>query len=98
MSQAQQRIEDNVVYNPITTLPAGSPDTVLDVRGCTGFTPWFAAGTGHTAQPCDEGGTVLPGSASAALAAGTEVDVVSPFYRISVDAANDLTITKLGNV
>lgn len=97
MSSARQGIEDNVYYNPITTLPGGTADTVLDVRGCTGFTPWFAAGA-HTAQPCDEDGTALPGSSSSALAAGTEVDAVAPFYLIDVDAGNDLTITKQGNV
>ncbi len=94
MSKAEEIIEHNLTAGAIVTIEAGSAALVLDLAGGTGLVPWFAAGT-HTYQPCDESGVVLPGSASADLVSGTKVDMLSRFYKITVDGANDLSIAKV---
>lgn len=86
----------NRVAEALVELAAGASE-VLDVRGCDRFTPWFvnAGGTKvHTYQPCDESGTVLPGSASSNLASGTSVTPASPYYLITADAGEALTIAR----
>lgn len=97
MSQMTERVHDNLFYNPIVEIGAGE-SVVVDVRGCTSFTAWFDAGAGHTAQPCDEDGVALPGSSADALAAGDAVTVQAPFYEVTADGANALTITRSGTL
>ena len=79
--------ERNKRYNQDPLPIAETTFAVLDVRGMRGFAVFLqtvgtVAGTA-TRQPCFEDGTVVPGSASAAVANGAFVSADWPFYRVN---------------
>jgi hypothetical protein len=67
------------------SVAVGTP-AVLDLRGAAGFTVYLNGGTA-TQQACDEDGTVVPGSASAAAANGGFVAADWPFVKITAATA-----------
>lgn len=74
------------IFNAAQQSVAVGTPLVLDVRGARGFTVYLNGGTA-TYQPCDSGGTVVPGSASTASTSGTGVSAVWPFYKIVATTA-----------
>jgi hypothetical protein len=63
------------------TIAAGA-SSVLDLRGAAGFVVHLNGGTANY-QPCDESGTVVPGSASTAIASAAFVAAEWPFMKVT---------------
>lgn len=75
------RVGANSIARGIVAVAAAGT-TVLDVRGCIGFTAIFAVGT-PTATPCTSTGGAVTGAVAAALTSGVLVSVAWPYYLIT---------------